>query len=316
MFLKSLCLLLLFLTSFAASHPKQRFRWKDIKYVYLFGDSYSFVDGTYGFGTYRSETFEINLGKNYMGWATKLDFTPEQLLSNAILPNKTSSGGANWIEHLTGCYEGLPSHCHRQLWNFAHGGADISASILPRRLITTVQIGDQVQQWLDYAADILPRPHGKTLTVWWITDVDAFIDADLEAYFGLVETTARNKLHAHLFLNVPPIDLSPFGKTFTTGPESLRKTIHKFNKKFAARAAKYATDNPDQVVLTFDAASVFEDVLSHPAKFGFKDTTHFCEFCAAPDREGLFWNNDEHPSEPVHRILAEAVEEYLRRADL
>lgn len=26
---------------------------------------------------------------------------------------------------------------------------------------------DQVQQWLDYAADILPRPAGKTLTVWW-----------------------------------------------------------------------------------------------------------------------------------------------------
>lgn len=97
MFLKSLCVLL-FLSSFTASRPNRSFRWDDIKYVYLFGDSYSFVPGTFGLESFRLVISENNSEKNsielffgfcsFIGDATRLAFTPEQLLTNEIIPNK------------------------------------------------------------------------------------------------------------------------------------------------------------------------------------------------------------------------------------
>ncbi|KAF7768242.1 CAZyme family CE16 [Agaricus bisporus var. burnettii] len=311
MFFKSLSALL-FLSAFAASRPKHSFRWRDIEYVYVFGDSYSFVPGTSGLPSF-----------SFIGDATRMAFTPEQLLSNEIIPKNTSSGGSNWVEYLTGCYAGLPSSCPRQLWDFAHGGAVVSSKMLPARRNTTVQLEDQVQQWVDYAADVLPRPHGKTLTLWWtgindctnicknatITDIDSFIDADLELYFDAVENAARNKLRTHLFMNVPPIDLAPYGETVPGGEERLRTTINTFNDKFAARAAKYARDHPEQLVMTFDAAAVFENILSHPHEYGFTNTSGVCELCQ--DHENYVWHNPHHPTEHVHRVLAAAVEEYL-----
>jgi hypothetical protein len=124
------------------------------------------------------------------------------------------------------------------------------------------------------------------------------------------ETAARNKLRTHLFLNVPPVDASPFAVTIRTGPEGLRKTIGKFNEKFAARVIKYAKDNPgnwrsaiwfwtkiltthtipvEQLVLTFDAASVFENILSHPHKFGFDNTSKYVFLLRMHVKEYL-WN--------------------------
>ena len=36
-------------------------------------------------------------------------------------------------EFLTGCFSGKPSHCARQLWNFAFAGADISKDLFVSR---------------------------------------------------------------------------------------------------------------------------------------------------------------------------------------
>jgi hypothetical protein len=41
---------------------------------------------------------------------------------------QTSAGGPNWIEHITGCYFGLPSKCKHSLYNIAFAGADIDPS--------------------------------------------------------------------------------------------------------------------------------------------------------------------------------------------
>lgn len=138
------------------------------------------------------------------------------------------------------------------------------------------------------------------------------MDVDLEAYFSIVvrfislnirshertpfsqETTAHNGLRTHLFLNVPPVDASPFAETILTGPQGLKEMIGRFNEKFTARVAKYARDNPgklrkhhrshkitdgplnlDQVIMTFDAASVFTDILSDPHRFGFNNTKEY-----------------------------------------
>lgn len=39
---------------------------------------------------------------------------------------------------------------------------------LPLHHPFTVPLVDQVKQWANYAASILPKPRRKTLTAWWI----------------------------------------------------------------------------------------------------------------------------------------------------
>jgi len=97
--------------------------------------------------------------EGYPGYSFLVDlfnfsYRPEQLLKDEILKNqvsrptpnvyrqakgdvilmsltneKTSSGGPNWVEYLTGCYEGFPWACKKQLWDFAFAGSDISVEL-------------------------------------------------------------------------------------------------------------------------------------------------------------------------------------------
>ena len=71
--------------------------------------------------------------QNYslIGDSLNYTFLPAKILSDMIVQNQigTSDGGPNWIEYLSGCFEGLPNDCidlrkdKRALWDFAFAGA-------------------------------------------------------------------------------------------------------------------------------------------------------------------------------------------------
>lgn len=70
------------------------FSWDRIKYVYAFGDSYSFVQGTRGLANFRSVAFpffEIGYlaersSRSFIGDKLHLAFAPQELLTNHIVP--------------------------------------------------------------------------------------------------------------------------------------------------------------------------------------------------------------------------------------
>lgn len=96
------------------------FSWDSTAALLTFGDSYTYVEGTYG-----------RVNGSFIGSELDFAFTPEMLEDNKILVNHTSAEGANWVEYLTGCFEGYPAECTGEgqtpLWDFAFGGADVSA---------------------------------------------------------------------------------------------------------------------------------------------------------------------------------------------
>ncbi|KAF9013238.1 hypothetical protein BDQ17DRAFT_1386831 [Cyathus striatus] len=296
---------------FTAEGLDKNFDWNLIKHVYAFGDSYTFVQGTAGHANF-----------SFIGDALDLSFTPHQLLANKIIPRNTSSEGSNWIEYLTGCFEGSPSICKRQLWNFAFAGADIDGKLLPLHHDFTVPLVDQVKQWVAFASNILPRPQGETLTAWWIgindtgdtvtnssiTNFTDFWETEMTSYFKSVQQAADNGLRAHLFINVPPEDRSPAIIGDTTKVALMKEHILLFNNVLDQHITAFEKANPGVVVLTFDANAWFNTVLDSPAKFGFSNITGFCT-CANP--EGFFWFNSGHPTEQVHKLLAEAIEAKL-----
>ncbi|KAF8158099.1 hypothetical protein B0H34DRAFT_845475 [Crassisporium funariophilum] len=291
---------------------KQRFIWDQIKYVYAFGDSYSFVQGTHGFANF-----------SFIGDALDLSFTPEQLLANEIIPRNTSSEGSNWLEFLTGCFEGSPTRCNKQLWDFAFAGSDIDGTLLPLHHNFTIPLVDQVKQWAQFAANVIPHPPSQTLTTWWIgindtgdtisnatiTDFSAFWNTEMTSYFNAVQQATDNGLRTHLFINVPPEERAPGSINSPTKAALLKAHIELFNSILASHIATFEATNPDTTVMTFDAHSWFNMVLDNPQPFGFTNVTGFCT-CANP--AGFFWFNTGHPTERVHKLLAGAIDAQLR----
>lgn len=137
------------------------FQGTEIKSLLAFGDSYTYVQGTQGHWNY-----------SFISDAFNYSFTPAQLLSSEIVKNTTSSGGPNWVEYLTGCFEGLPAQCPgTKLWDFAFAGADISAELLPLHHNYTIDLDDQVKQWDLYAREGLHLKSTDTLVAFWIGSV-------------------------------------------------------------------------------------------------------------------------------------------------
>ncbi|KAF8890012.1 putative lysophospholipase [Gymnopilus junonius] len=260
--------------STAASRSK--FDWDEIQFVQAFGDSYSFVQGSEGLANF-----------SFIGDAQKISFTPGQLLKNEIMPRNTSSEGSNWLEFLTGCLQGRPSECKKQLWDFSFAGADIDGNLLPLHHNFTVPLVDQVKQWINFAAGIIPHPVGQTLTTWWIgindtgdtvrnatiTDFNAFWEIEMNSYFSSVQAAADHGLHAHLFINVPPEERSPGSLGDPTNAALLKTHIDEFNTILASHISTFQAANPHVTVMSFDAHSWFNMVLDSAASFGFTNTT-------------------------------------------
>ncbi|GLB38396.1 putative carbohydrate esterase family 16 protein [Lyophyllum shimeji] len=303
------------LGAFPRGEPKTAaaFDWNRVKYVYAFGDSYSFVQGTRGYPNF-----------SFIGDAFHLPFTPQQLLTSEIIPRNTSSDGANWLEYLTGCFGGRPSACPRQLWNFAFAGADIDAALLPRHHSFTVPLVDQVNQWAAYASKVIPHPTHETLTTWWIgindtgdtvnnatiTDYNAFWELEMTSYFKAVQLAYDRGLKNHLFINVPPGERAPASINNPSKAALQRQHIELFNAVLANHTAAFAAKNKGAIVLSFDAHGWFNSVLDNPAVYGFTNVTGFCT-CAEPT--GFFWYNTGHPTQRVHQLLAEAIDAHLIR---
>jgi len=310
-------ILCLVIPSFGTALPREasskppKFSWPDTENLLLFGDSYSFVQGTLGWYNF-----------SFIGGISNVSFTPEQLLNDEIVPKYTSSDGSNWAEFLTGCYSGLPTNCApHKLWDFAFAGADITKAILAPHHSWTLQMVDSVKQWVEYAADVLKLSGEKTLVAWWIgindtgdsagftniTDWRAYWDAEMSAYFGAVSLVHSKGLKNHLFINVPPEERSPAWVNGNAGAPTLKAHIDSYNEVLAEWIEKWKGENADVNVFAFDAHGWWNYVLDNYVTYGFKNITGYCT-CTD---DSYFWYNTGHPVEKVHKLFAGDMEKKL-----
>ncbi|KAJ3854060.1 hypothetical protein EV368DRAFT_73109 [Lentinula lateritia] len=288
--------------------------WNSTRFVYAFGDSYTFVQGTSGYPNF-----------SFIGDVLNLAFTPQKIFSDDIIPKNAQ--GSNWIEYLTGCFEGSPTLCEKRLWNFAFAGSDIDAALLPRHHNFTTSLVEQVAQWTEYASDVLPHPENETLTFWWIgindtgdtmnnasiIDFAAFWETEMTSYFNAVQMAFDNGLKKHLFINVPPEDRNPATVGNATAAAEMKEHIALFNSALANHTIAFSEKNPNATVMTFDANAVFNNILDNAAEFGFSNITGFC---TCTDPEGFFWYNTGHPTQAVHRLVAETLRSQLEAASI
>ncbi|KAI9049010.1 hypothetical protein LZ554_006859 [Drepanopeziza brunnea f. sp. 'monogermtubi'] len=311
------------------SNPSTGFRWDDVKYILAFGDSYTYVQGTAGRPNY-------SFVGDYLNYA----YTPKTLLTSEIVENRTSAGGPNYVEYLTGCFSGLPCECPTQLWDFAFAGADVSARFLPRHHNFSVQLDEQIIQWSLYAKPVLLIDVSRALVVIFIgindindsamftfprnnaTDFPSFyaqiIHAEMNSVAEIYDAGYRN----FLFMNLPPLDRKP-GNQLSPTPLPNSTMVHQYNLAISSAAAQFTAAHPGAHAMVFDSYAFLAGIMDHPSRYGITNTTGFCPRFNAPDIAtnyaaygcqsigDYFWYDSLHITWTVHRHLARAVERFL-----
>ncbi|EJU02931.1 hypothetical protein DACRYDRAFT_127577 [Dacryopinax primogenitus] len=289
---------------------RPRFSWPNTNNLLIFGDSYSFVQGTRGHANY-----------SFIGNASHVALTPEELLTDEIIPRNTSSDGSNWAEFLTGCYSGLPKNCPRKLWDFAFAGADITRALLAPHHPFTLQMVDSVGQWAKYAARVLDLGGEHTLVAWWIgindtgdsagftniTDWRAYWEEEMQYYFRAVSLVHSHGLKNHFFINVPPEERSPAWVNGNPGAPTLKQHIELYNEVLAEAVKSWERETPGVNAFLFDAHGWWNELLNNYGQYGFENITGHCQ-CTD---DTYFWYNTGHPDEKVHKLLAGEMDRQL-----
>lgn len=273
---------------FAAPSPPpsyNEFNWADIKHLITFGDSYTYVQGTHGLQNF-----------SFIHDSLHLPFTPEELLSNQIVQNQTSTaeGGPNWVEYLTGCglEPGLtsPRDCDIQLWDFAFGGADVSTKFTPLHHNFTTSLVNQTVQFEKYGDPVLSGfiDKAKTLVGVWIgiNDINdsAEYDVDFPSFYDkLVATVFKRVRHIYklgysnfLVINLPPLDRTPGNVVRSGGPLPNKTMIDWYDGALQDHSATFQKKYKGSKVMYFDANTFLNGVLDRPSEYGIKNSTGYC----------------------------------------
>ncbi|GJJ15599.1 hypothetical protein Clacol_009877 [Clathrus columnatus] len=196
-----------------------------------------------------------------------------------------------------------PSQCQsHQLWNFAFAGADISGDLLPLHHNFTVPLVDQVKQWTNYGADVIPHPEDESLVIWWIgindtgdtvkntsiTNFTAFWEQEVKVYFEAVDMVYSRGLRNFLFINVPPEERSPAWVNDSINGPILKANIILFNNILHNFVESFKTKYLDTNVITFDVHTWFHHVLDNSFTYGFSNITGFCT-CPTSEASSFFW---------------------------
>ncbi|KAF7873963.1 hypothetical protein EAF04_002635 [Stromatinia cepivora] len=311
---------------------KSSFSWEDTKYFLAFGDSYTYVQGTYGLQNY-----------SFIGDLQNFSYTPAQILSNEIIQNQlgTSAGGPNWVEYLTSCFSGHPSKCTKQLWDFAFAGSDVSTTYTSLHHNYTVSLENQILEWSTYALPVVPMDPSKTLVAIFIgindigdTDSYTFPSHNSTGYpslytniiateFAAIETIYKAGFRNYLFMNLPPLQRTPPNLIRPAGPRPNITMLTSYNSILNATALNFAATHAGTKVMVFDTFSFLSSVLDDPAPYNIKNITNYCPRYDAPDIATnyaaygcqpipeYFWYNTGHITYHTHKILAKEVRKFL-----
>ncbi|KAL0572462.1 hypothetical protein V5O48_009502 [Marasmius crinis-equi] len=214
---------------------------------------------------------------------------------NPPYPGWTSSGGPNWVGYDTVTY----NKSLLLTYNFAYGGATIDANLVVPYDPSVKSLTDQINSFVSWnsGAGKSVWNSANTLFSIWIGindlgnsyyqsgDRSAFSDTLLNAEFALVQ-----KL------------MVPQGTTATT---LLGSVINTFNSKLAAKASSFASAHSGVKTYIYDSYAGFSKILDNPQAYGFRDNTTY------GDAADLFWYNDLHPTQYVHKYIAQDVAKVL-----
>ncbi len=241
------------------------------------------------------------------------------------------SNGPVWIEHLAASYFSNPD---THLLNYAIGGSGVSEEDEDDVLLT---LKKQVNTYLLSHQD---SADPDALYIIWIganNYLGAPEDADQalnEVNTGISNSIEKliNKGAKHILLfNIPDLGKTPAATEFDA-TEMLHYFSTQHNKMLYQSFNQFKSNYPEVEWFYFDLGTMFDDVVEHPANYGFSNVKDMCsDFTMNQmNRKSLLKmvaavhpkaNNDAcdgylffdlvHPTAYAHRLIAEEVRSML-----
>ncbi len=242
------------------------------------------------------------------------------------LPNGTSwhagrfSNGPVWPEYLANALR-LP------FYNWAIGGAATDQHLVVPGLVQQI---DSWREYMERAPDYRP---GNTLFAVFAGGNDLVNYGRTPEQAASAVRDSLDKLAAAgatriMLVTLPDVSRAPVFAT-RSDTASVAAQVKDYNKRLAdAAAALRARYGATLRLEVFDAYALFDDLLSHPAKYGFDDSARSCldipkptsftymaaqtprADCRDPARF-VFWDT-LHPGTRTHAWLAEQVVPFVR----
>ncbi|KAG9023316.1 hypothetical protein FRB95_013258 [Tulasnella sp. JGI-2019a] len=251
------------------------------KYWFSFGDSYTQTGFNYSTGPLPSTA-------NPFG--------------NPAFPGYTACGSyTNWIDELTVKYN--ESLIYQ--YNYAYGGATINATLVAPYEPTVLSLVDQVNEFLTGAAlkpSTSPWTSANSIaSIWigindvgnsyWNSNDSAFNTGLIDNYFALVQKLYNVGVRNFLFVNVPPVDNSPFVISYgTTVQAEEHAAIADYNSQLASRISAFKAANSGTKTWLFDSNTLISKLLASPTTYGFADNTTYSS------ATNVMWCNNLHIS--------------------
>ena len=262
-------------------------------------------------------------------------------LGNPPYPGHTSSNGPNWVDFLTTTY----NESFIEAVDLASGGATVDSSLVAPYISTVLSVKQQVED--EYLPTYSPKP---SYLSWESNDTlfSIFIgindignsyqtqDATLPALIfsalsNIVDQLYLSGARNFLFLNVPPVDLSPQTAAQGFSNQSLEaEAIVDWNNRIVGLSENLTSTYSDATAFVFDTNSVFKQVLDEPCTFEqtcpYTNTTTYCDVytegtpswytydaaCGVPVDQ-YFWLNGLHPTFRIHNATAYLISRQLSK---
>ncbi|KAJ3284687.1 hypothetical protein HK104_009820 [Borealophlyctis nickersoniae] len=164
-------------------------------------------------------------------------------------------------------------------YDFAVAGATINGS-------PSTSLYSMVQEVDNFSNKFSGAPGDSLFAIWiGINDIDSYGSKSassrqslIDQYFDLVERLYNRGARRFLFLNIPPIHLSPWAHgTAQSSPETIQASVADFNSRLAGAVSYYRSSRHNDVdAWLFDSNRVFADMLSNPGGYGFTNTDTAC----------------------------------------
>ncbi|KAL9085800.1 MAG: hypothetical protein Q9165_007432 [Trypethelium subeluteriae] len=284
--------------------------WSQIDTIFVFGDSYS------------STEFDLKGAQP----------NPANPLGNPPYPGSTSSNGPNWVDFMTTTW----NESYIRTYNLAVGGATVDSNLVAPFLPFIPSMKQQIEdRYLPIYGSSTKWNASSTLFAIWIgiNDVgNSFANKNptlnpeiFKVYSNLVDQLYVSGARRFLFLNVPPLDLTP--RTVAEGPDAQateKADITDFNHRLSKLTQNLTSTYSDAHAVQFDVHKLFSKILDNPTAIaetvGYKNVTDWCKHyengtpkwdtfhprCGVAVNEYL-WLNNLHPTYPIHNATAHSI---------
>ncbi|ORX43993.1 hypothetical protein DM01DRAFT_1340549 [Hesseltinella vesiculosa] len=225
----------------------------------------------------------------------------------------SSTNGLNWVDYFT-------QQTRLEAWDLAYNSAPVSNALVHQHTSVT-DVSQQITQlYAQYFLDNKNRSSDETFYVIWVgindlglmesNDLDMPLTHIMERYKDLVDYLLEHHARHFIFINVPPIEVSPKWKP--NAAKKMSDLVHEYNLLLDMMVHQLQHEK-DGFFHYVDAWALFDKMLKSPDAYDFTNTTSYCpdwrrsqEHGCGPV-EGYFWLNDLHPTTHVHKIFAQQL---------